>query len=293
MSMKNLLHAIAAKQNHVLFGMFFLALVLTRLPVLIDGLGFSGGIFKCRTNHWYCEERLNRFFPDYFLSFIKPFTRVATQAMPFEAQDQKITYHQIFGSSGNSIILDHKLADYLLKENLIQTTNKLSGSYRFIPPWNQEKLSRLGIQYIIQFGNQIDLKLIAQGWKPKARALFQELYENPETVSVVYMLDHGKRVPILPENLSIMGNGLKIKLPALNEEKELIATFSKRAGWKAWVDNEIRPLYFAEDQMIRTKIKPGDKTLHIQYEPFRIYHFLGLFLISIFMLWSAWKIAKH
>ena len=270
------------------FGILALSLVLSRAAVGIQTFGFYN-LPVCRVTHMFCEKELSDFWPSYFLSFVEPFSRLATENLTNYAQDIQAGQHRIFGSMGRAITLDHALYEYLLNQNMIQ--NEAPNCYHFKRPWNTEKLSDLGIRYILQ-KDGFNEDLVSQGWSVSAQIGDMFLYRNSQDTGLVYYWEDGKRVPASKENISFKGNGMDIQLPPLEKEQELVVTLSLRPAWKARIDGHARPVYAEENRMMRIKIKPGDSLLSLRYEPFLPYHFIVAGALSLLIFFISWKAVK-
>lgn len=275
------------KPGIIAFGIFFLSLALTRLPSSIHVLGLSN-LSACRIagTPWYAEPETADFQPKYFTAYIEPYSRLASDMATFYAEDLKGIYYKIFGSTERAVVADRSLAGYLLKEDLVDIDDPAGGAYHFKSSGDKEKLSDLGIKYIMRNGRSTELE--TQGWQILAQYFSLFLYKNPQKVGLVYYWDAGKRVVIPEETINFKGNGLIIPLPVIQEKKELVATFSLRWGWKARLDGKEKPIKMGENHMMRVDIEPGDRVLNLQYEPFKPYHFLLAIASSIIILAGGW-----
>lgn len=254
------------------------------------------------SSHFFANNKDAVFQPQSFLSSIQPYSRIATNQPTRNGQDFKAGLYHILGSNSRHPLANLAFMEYLKKEGLIQI-EKGQPVYYFKPPWDREKLGRLGIRYVLEWGWSD--QPVDPVWRPLAVAAFDPyepkfvsepfrdkfgiLYENPDPVSLVY-LDHEGRPSFLPpESISFRGNGLSVNLPPLTGETELVAAFVALPGWKASV-NKTQPaeIYHGEDQLIRLKVKPGDSTVSLRYAPFEPYHFvLGILASLLMMLLTA------
>lgn len=262
-----------------------LSLILTRTAVAVQIFGFYTWPPVCRATHWYSEKELAYFFPPYFLPLIEPYTRIATEDFSFSGPDPKGAPYKIFGSTGRSIPMDHQLANYLYKEGLINIEQ--DGSYHFKSPWRTEKLSELGIRYVIQ-KNGLNLDLVKAGWEPKGQLGSAFIYENPVKPGIVYYRKGNDQISLAPGEVKFEGNIMEAVLPPIEEETEFIITLSIRPGWKASVDGKDRALSSGENRMMRITARPGDRILRLRYEPYRTRDFILYALASIFAACLCW-----
>ena len=90
-----------------------------------------------------------------------------------------------------------------------------------------------------------------------------------------------------------LGDITYIELPNVEQEQELVATFVARFGWHAHVDGDERTIYHLEDQMIRAKVRPGDRKLTLKFEPYKWYHFVFSALVSLSLFFSTLILLKR
>jgi len=178
-----------------------------------------------------------------------------------------------------------------MKEGLIYIDQDKPLSYHFKKPENAGLMSLLGIRYSVfldretmraEFDPRLPFEL---NRKPEAASGELLLSVNPVETSIVYLMADENKACLGTDRVTFKGNGMKIKLPELGREQELVATFVAIPGWEALVDGKSRQIYFTENRLIRIAVRPGDREVILRYAPFRWYHFLLGILSSVGILW--------
>lgn len=269
--------------SRLLAAALMISVIAMVVPVVMKVTAFHN-LKRCRSSHFYSYIVGAYFHPEPFLDYMEPCSRLATELPSARGQDLKGLRSNIFGSNSRSVLANKDFSDYLLKEGLVKTDHALL-SYHFVRPWRKDLLSRLGIRYVIQSDplimetNMVFLK--HTGWKHLTNDRFLWLFENPEPTTLVYMLEGERKINIPPGQVEFRGNGMTIRLPEFAAERELVATFMARPGWKASVDGRARVIHKGEDHMIRVSVMPGEQVVKIQYVPFPAYVFAAGFFGSL------------
>jgi hypothetical protein len=192
---------------------------------------------------------------------MKPGYRMASEESPVRGHDLKSIFIGVLGSNGRAIVSSKTLMDTLLEEKLVTA----DANYYFSHPWQTEKLNQLGIRYLLLESESPELK--QKGWKllKVSEYLHQKyfLYENPSEASLVYLIKD-KKMNFL-KDYQLIGNAIKIKLPEINSNQDLVVTFLHRKEWKASIDGkETTPLKTSLG-MIKIPLTPGNKNVTLQY----------------------------
>jgi len=242
-------------------------------------------VFTCQTSHYFSQEGQDRFQPRSFLQYIKPFSRIAIEEIPFLSSEEMIIRDNRLSSVGKALFLDKHLFHYLKQQGLVDT-NERGVTYRFIRPWDAEKLSRLGISYVMQKGK--DSALSEKGWKLLAYEEPWALYKNPINTSLAYLVNgSGKYVALSLDQIRLTGNSLEIQLPDIMQSSILFATFNSLPGWKAFIDGQDVPLIKELGPFLQVPVQKGQRIVQFVFQPFPGWFFvlcasLGLFFPLLF-----------
>jgi len=278
-------------------GLFGASLVWSQMVMAANILNFedwSECCIKKEDRHYNTHHFSNTwqasFQPEELLDVMTPNSRMVSEITSGHGHDLKAVENYILGSNARSVLVDKGFTDFLLKEKMIEI-DQSPLAYHFIGPWNLENVNRFGIKYIFT-GPRTEL--IKKGWRVVSPIQILLIFKNPEPVSIVYLQNGSARTWIDTESIKIKGNGLKVKLPPVTQEQELIATFLNLKGWKATVNNRRRHIYSREDRFIRLKVKPGDRFVSIRYEPFNFYQvLLGVLASPIVFLLGVFGLTKE
>src|SRR4030042_1301854 len=170
-------------------GLIIAVLLLAQAPIIVHVMGLN--MHSCeKGNHYFNHAKEATFQPQAILSHMEPGYRMASVESPGEGHDLKAIYGGILGSNARAIVSSQQLMEIFTKFKLVT----LDANYFFSPPWQTEKLSRLGIRYLLL--KQQSTELEVQGWNVIAveQYLGQQffLYENPSKASLVHLL-HGDK----------------------------------------------------------------------------------------------------
>jgi hypothetical protein len=218
------------------------------------------------------------FRPRVVLDTMSPGTRLAEDSDPVPDvrpgnQEYRAAARGVFGSAGRSIILDRAFRDYWVSREWVRF-GYMSQTYYFLarPPAD---FARLGIRWFATYGSGEELRRL--GWHPRLAVDGYALFENPEAVTPVYV-DAEPRV-FLP-GLTIDGNDLRVDLPSARPGGDVVVTFVKRPGWKAFLDGRPVPIRAGEDSFMRISAE-GGRSLRLVYEPFSDRYLWGSLLLSL------------
>jgi len=256
-------------QKHFIFiSLIIIGFQLTFAALQVFKYQYEG----CRVYHQFSSQGSDRFQPASFVKVMKPYSRVAIDERTDLGRELKMTRDHLFSSAGRSVFQDKKFTQYLLDEELIEIDHYLY-NYHFRQPWNANKLSDLGIRYVIQ--NKIDENLSQHGWTLQAADGESVLYENPVDTSLVYLIDpKGRKTKLEDNNVAFEGNGIKIKVPSISGSQNLVATFVAINGWRVSIDGERKKLTPKKDHLLRVDVSPNQKLVYFEFKPFEWYVYL-------------------
>lgn len=260
-------------------GLIISVLLLAQVPTLVLVMGLN--IKSCdKGNHYFAHSQEATFQPQSLLKTMKPGYRMASEEPPVGGHDLKAVFGGVLGSNARAIVASGELREILNRHNLV----KLDDTYFFSPPWNTEKLSRLGIRYLLL--RQQSSELETQGWEVIAseehlgQRLF--LYENSSKASLTHLLQDEK--PVFLKSYELVPNGIKIQLPELDSIGTLVVSFFYRDSWHAWVDGKKAIPAMNALGMMQIPIKPGDRAVLFQYQGLKAWNFLIYLLFSVVIL---------
>lgn len=266
-------------------------LLLSLIPTLVHVLALNK--HSCtKGNHFFADAQEATFQPQNLLKAMEPGYRMAAEESPGTGHDLKAIFGGVLGSNARAIISSQALMEILDREKLVT----LDANYFFSAPWQTNKLSKLGIRYLLL--KQPSAELDAQGWSIIASDgnSGQLVYENPSKVSLVYLLHDDE--PSFLRSYELVPNGIRIQLPEQLNDSILVASFFYRKAWHAWIDDkEVAPTMNALG-MMQIPIKPGDKTALFQFQGLTAWDFIFSFLCSVSILLityfvpSLWKKGK-
>lgn len=266
-------------------------LLLSLIPTLVHVLALNK--HSCtKGNHFFADAQEATFQPQNLLKAMEPGYRMAAEESPGAGHDLKAIFGGVLGSNARAIVSSQALMEILGRQKLI----KLDDNYFFSPPWQTDKLSKLGIRYLLL--KQRSPELEAQGWSIIANDenSGQLVYENPSKASLVYLLRDDE--PSFLKNYELVPNGIKIQLPEQVNSSTLVASFFYRQSWHAWIDDKEATPTMNTLGMMQVPINPGDKTVLFQFQGLTAWDFIFSFLCSVSILLityfmpSLWKKGK-
>ena len=235
------------------------SLILTTIPTLVTVLGLN--MRSCEIgNHFFAKPQNATFQPYSFLDKMEEHSRFASAISPHKGYDLKSIFGNVMGSNSRSIISSAKFRDILLEHNLI----KESDNYFFSKPWQVDKLTSLGIRYLLTSGRDLDLE--KQGWKILIKEKGLDglyLYENPEKPTLVKLKDGSVWKNV--QDFIVQPNGLTINLPKLEEKTKIQISLNALEGWRYEIDNEIVTNSVTDLGMMELEVSPGAKNVKIFY----------------------------
>lgn len=259
-------------------GLIVFVLLLALVPTLVHVLGLNKR--SCdRGNHYFANSRESTFQPSALLQAMVPGYRMAAEESPVEGHDLKAIFGGVLGSNARAIVSSQALMEIFDRQQLI----KLDYNYYFAPPWQPDKLNRLGVRYLLlkQRSNELEI----QGWANIAsdEPVGQHfLYENPSKASPIHLLRDGQ--PVFLHNYELVPNGIRVQLPEQDYSGTLVASFFYRSSWRARVDGkEVMP---AKNDlgMMQLPISPGARTVLFQFRGLNAWDFFVSFLFSVVVL---------
>ena len=264
-------------------GLIISVLLLAQVPTMVHVMGLNKR--SCDIgNHYFAYSQEATFQPQRLLKSMEPGYRMASEESPGQGHDLKAVFGGVLGSNARAIVSSQALMEILTRLQLV----KLDDNYFFSPPWQTEKLSRLGIRYLLL--KQQSTELEGQGWNVMASAehLGQRffLYENPSGASLVHLLRDDK--PIFLKSYELVPNGIEIQLPELDSSDSLVVSFFYRDSWHAWVDGKEATPAMNVLGMMQIPIKPGNRTVLFQFQGLKAWYFLVSFLFSVAILLIAY-----
>jgi hypothetical protein len=238
--------------------------LVSYIPSYVRNLGLGSSSCRGASHHFHLVEQGEFEYP-MLAEKIPPHFRAASEVRSSLGVDLRIERFFILGSGGRSILIDKLFADYLLSQNLIKVdSNPLS--YHFKRPWDQEKLARLGIKYVVQKGREKEEN--EKGWRMIAEEKGHFLYENSLEVSLAYLIQGTERKIVAPHSIQFRGNGIEFPILPLETGQELLLTFTHRPGWTSHVNGKEREIVSREDRLMRVHLQPGDRAVRFSYEPY-------------------------
>jgi len=253
-------------------------------------LGYND-MSKCRTGHHFSQRGTDEFPSPTFLNHIEPHSRLAVEAPSYLGFDLKLTRNDLFGSGGRSVFLNRNFAEYLLAEDLI-VQDQVPFAYHFKLSGNHQKLSDLGMRYFMRPRASGEGK--EQGWEFLMANEKWVLYENVQKPTLLYLIfPNHKRVFLEKTAYQLMGNKIGVALPGILTRQVLVATFLNIPGWKAYVNGKRRDILHSNDCLLKIQLKPGDRLVSFEFEPFHFYHYLIGFLSAVFISFAGCKIIKR
>ncbi|MCA9399430.1 MAG: hypothetical protein KC618_06750, partial [Candidatus Omnitrophica bacterium] len=203
---------------------------------------------SCRADktHYFSSRNSDRFWPPSTSQSLEPLSRIAVDAPSWKGYGIKLNRDDQFSSQGRSVVLNRHLTEYLLKQDLIQI-DQSPAAYSFKQPWAFEKLSRLGIKYVVQTGT-FSIPEQERGAVARGKDRFV-VYQNPVPTGIVY-LDRSPKKIIPASHIQIKGNDFYINLPEIDSQQELVITLMDQYGWKAFVDERPEKIFHQDDYMM-------------------------------------------
>jgi hypothetical protein len=262
--------------------LIFAVLMLAQLPTLVHVLGLNSPSCE-KGNHFFNLADEATFQPLSLLGHMKKGYRLASVEPPVNGHDLKAIHGGVLGSNARAIVADQQLMEMFTKSKLIV----LDDTYFFSPPWQTEKLNQLGIRYLLI--NREDAELQLKGWRVVATDQYKGqpyyLYENPSGASLVYL--QGDTGQEFLHNYELASNGIKILLPELIRDSNLIISFFYRKSWQSWTDGRENEPTMNALGMMQVEVKPGDKVVVFHYLGLSSKDFLLSFLYSFVILGSS------
>ncbi|MEC7490830.1 MAG: hypothetical protein VYA17_14715 [Pseudomonadota bacterium] len=259
-------------------------LILSLVPTMNIILGASSK--NCSVpNHYFALSNKATFQPNHILDAMKPYSRMASVISPVRGFDLKAVFGDVLGSNARALVANQRLRRIFEKQRLIQ----IDDTYFFSPPWQFDKLSALGIRYLLTPGP--DKSLEKNNWKVVSQDTQRtglKLYENPDQPSIVRYKHKGRWLNL--HNFSLRPNGISIELPNVEKASLLQIAFFNREGWLFNVDGEKVESYSSDLGMIEIPFMPDNKTVEVVYRGIPIPLWVrAVFYLSVFafvsLLW--------
>ena len=260
-------------------GLIITVLLLAQVPTMVHVMSLN--MRSCnKGNHYFAYSQEATFQPQRLLESMEPGYRMATEESPGQGHDLKAIFGGVLGSNARAIVSSQELMDIFNGLKLV----KLDANYFFSPPWQTEKLSRLGIRYLLL--NQQSAELEGQGWNAIANEEYLGqrffLYENPSKASLVHLLRDDK--PVFLKSYELIPNGIRMPLPELDSSGNLVVSFFYRDSWRAWVDGKEAIPVMTDLGMLQIPVQPGDRTVLFEFQGLNAWHFLISFSFSVAIL---------
>ena len=252
--------------------------LITVTPTIIRILGLNSGY--CGGTQYSANRSLSQFDPISFIPFIKKNSRVAAEIHTYLGHDLRLGAFDILGSGARAIVVDRKFGKYLEKKNLV-TVDQVPYGYYFSRPWKTFELNKLGIRYlIVTKDNGKSLK--AQNWKHLITTNNLSLFENPNKPSIIYTSKKNKLKFI--ESFSIKSNKIEVKLNDINTNSKLVFTFTKRAGYYAYIDGKPANIVEESNGFMSVNIIPRDKSVVLWHKPYNLFEIMFYVIGSILIV---------
>ena len=257
-------------------------ILLAQIPTLIHVMGLNMGSCS-KWNHYFSYKEAATFQPLHLLQEMEPHYRLASEEYTVEGHDLKAIFADVLGSDARAIISSQLLQNILLDNKLI----KIDANYFFTQPWQSDKVSELGIRYLLVKEKSKDLaskkwNLIAED-KDNERGYF--LYENPLKPTIAHIDQDGNRHFI--KELQLIPNGIDLELPDISKEGNLIVSLSFSKSYRVYVDEKETPASMNYLGMMQIPIKPGNKNVHITFNRTSWFKLFSYIFISIVLLISS------
>lgn len=276
-------YAKESKISSVGKGALIAVLLLAQAPIIVHVMRLN--MHSCeKGNHYFNLAKQANFQPQALLSRMEPGYRMAAVESPVKGHDLMAIHGSVLGSNARAIVSSQQLMDIFTGSKLVT----LDANYFFSPPWQTEKLSRLGIRYLLM--NQHDSELEKQGWHAIATDQYEGqqffLYENSSQASLVHLLRNDK--PVFIKNYELLPNGIKIQLPNLDFSSSLVVSFFYRDTWHAWIDGKEATPTMNALGMMQVPVKPGDQTVLFQFQGLTAWNFFASFLCAVAILLTVY-----
>lgn len=269
--------------------LFALGIMSTRVPLFDFVLGYDD-MNKCRVSHWYAPESESKYQIPQILPYIEPYSRVNHEAATNLGFDFRLQYYDLFAVEARAPLIHRGLYDYLKKNDMIAPPPENLISYFIERPWKADLMRDLGVRYVVQ--GQLDRQTVQAGWKIAAQRGPLYLMENPFPTRVVYLVQGSRHAILEDDAVEYVPNGVRVQLPRITAETELVVAFIHRDGWRAQVDGQPREIYHHENQMMRVRIKPGESNAAFEYRPFSWSHVFACILLSLIAFIGATAFMK-
>lgn len=159
-------------------------------------------------------------------------SRIAIDFSSSGGFEQQASSRGIHAAGGRSIIMDTRLQNYLIDEELILIDDLLSG-YHFSNLGDSYLYAKLGISYFLAKNN-----IPHDGWANVGRLSEFYVFKNKLPTSIVYAKSN-KSESLVPIKFQINPN--KLTFDTVGNDDKVVITLSARAGFLLYFNNKLYP----------------------------------------------------
>lgn len=249
-----------------------ISLILVITPVFYRIVGLDTN--NCIATQ-YSTNKNNAFLvPNEFLPYLDEKSRVTTEIHTHKGQDTRLTKSRVFAGNARGIVVDKKFGKILEDNNLV-TVDQVPYGYFFSRPWDTNKLSILGIRYLIT--QKRSESLIKQGWSLLLKTNNYYLYENPFKPSIAHIkLESGERKFLNKNHINIKNKSLFLNAK-IEEDSNLIVSLNMRDEFKITDNGKQINSVNNELGLVEIPLKKGNHEIIIMYDNFSF----GFIILSI------------
>lgn len=276
--------------------------LLNLASVFLFSIAFAIGLFTmvtgvfgidnmkvCRNTHHYSMEKDAYFRPGELVGMVEPMSRLACYETTWQGNDFRGVYSNILGSNQRAITSQKSLLEYLKSLDVIEIEVEPNMPYHFKPPWDKEKLAKLGIRYIVQ--SNVNEKAEDDGWIKLGQSEGKYLYENPYKPSPIYISKPSGDVYI--NKYDIVNNSIIVTLPVITERVAFTAAFLYDKFINVYIDGKkIEIENNIHDPFIHLQVDPGDKNVVIVFQRFDNIDLILCVSMSIIMIIALLAFSK-
>lgn len=268
---------ISNKQKRIGFLFFIISLLLVPIPIIIRILGLNSG--SCSGTQYSTDLAYAKFAPYALVSHMEKGNRIATEIHTHKGHDLRIAQDGLLGSDARGIIIDKRFGKYLEDKKLV-FVDQVPYGYYFARPWQTDELTRLGIRYLVIWGES-DNELEQKGWRRLATVENHTLYENPNKPTPIYLFTNKTDKPTFLTDYRFFGNHINVNLPNISSPSTLVITILNKYGFEAKVNKNKADIINQESGLIALNVKPGDKSVEIRHRPYPWYLFASCILLAL------------
>ncbi|OGQ35654.1 MAG: hypothetical protein A3F16_00460 [Deltaproteobacteria bacterium RIFCSPHIGHO2_12_FULL_43_9] len=249
------------------FLLILLSLLLVPIPIIVRILGLNIG--SCGGTQYSTDLAAAKFTPYGLTAFMEKGNRIATEIHTHKGHDLRVAQDGILGSDARGIAIDKKFGKYLENKKLV-FVDQVPYGYYFARPWQTNELTKLGIRYLVIWGEH-DPELDSKGWIKLSTEQNHSLFENPDRPTPIYLLDKNGENRIFLNDYKFSGNHIDVNLPNISSQSTLVITILNKYGYNATIDGKKRPIINLESGLISLNVNRGDHHVDIRHLPYPWY----------------------